>query len=64
MTSPEQGVHWLHVLAGELNVRLRDAREISHGLWPKTLVLSHRTGMAEAGDQRARLTLRFRAVPF
>lgn len=44
VTTPEQGVHWLNVLAGELNVRLRDAREISPGLWPKTLVLSHRTG--------------------
>lgn len=44
VTSPEQGLHWLNVLAGELNVRLRDAREIAPGLWPKTLVLSHRTG--------------------
>ena len=38
----EQGNHWLGVLAGELNVRLREAREIAPGLWPKTLVLSHR----------------------
>jgi len=46
--SPEQGHHWLSVLAGELHVRLRDAREISPGLWPKTLVLSHRTGRLPA----------------
>ena len=44
VTTPQQGYHWLGVLAGELNVRLRDSREISPGLWPKTLVLSHRTG--------------------
>ena len=44
VTAPEQGYHWLGVLAGELHVRLRDAREISPGLWPKTLVLSYRQG--------------------
>ncbi|ORX38540.1 hypothetical protein BD324DRAFT_621278 [Kockovaella imperatae] len=51
VTTPEQGHHWLQVLAGELNVRLRDARDISPGLWPKTLVLSHRTGI-EASKSR------------
>ena len=50
VTLPEQGLHWLNVLAGELNVRLRDAREISPGLWPKILVLSHRTGMHPASS--------------
>lgn len=44
VTTPEQGLHWINVLAGELNVRLREAREVAPGLWPKTLVLSHRTG--------------------
>ncbi|ORY35599.1 hypothetical protein BCR39DRAFT_510982 [Naematelia encephala] len=53
--TPEQGHHWLGVLAGELNVRLRDAREISPGLWPKTLVLSHRTGIEPS---------RSRQIPF
>nr|XP_018261447.1 DNA polymerase eta subunit [Kwoniella dejecticola CBS 10117]OBR83605.1 DNA polymerase eta subunit [Kwoniella dejecticola CBS 10117] len=43
--TPEQGQHWLSVLAGELNVRLREAREVAPGLWPKTLVLSHRQGI-------------------
>nr|XP_019044650.1 DNA polymerase eta subunit [Kwoniella bestiolae CBS 10118]OCF23580.1 DNA polymerase eta subunit [Kwoniella bestiolae CBS 10118] len=38
--TPEQGHHWLSVLSGELNVRLREAREVAPGLWPKTLVLS------------------------
>jgi hypothetical protein len=42
--TPEQGMHWIGVLAGELNVRLRDSREINPGLWPKTLVLGYRTG--------------------
>lgn len=44
VSTPEQGMHWIGVLAGELNVRLRDAREITPGLWPKTLVIGHRTG--------------------
>jgi len=39
-------MHWINVLGGELNVRLRDAREINPGLWPKTLVLGTRTGMS------------------
>ena len=42
--TPAQGTHWLGVLAGELNVRLRESRELAPGLWPKTLVLSYRTG--------------------
>jgi DNA polymerase eta len=41
-----QGMHWINGLGGELNVRLRDAREINPGLWPKTLVLGTRTGMS------------------
>ena len=44
VSTPEQGMHWINVLGGELNVRLRDAREINPGLWPKTLVLGTRTG--------------------
>lgn len=46
VTTPEQGMHWIGVLAGELNVRLRDAREVTPGLWPKTLVIGHRTGLS------------------
>ncbi|KIR58911.1 DNA polymerase eta subunit [Cryptococcus bacillisporus CA1873] len=45
ITSPQQGYHWLSILAGELNVRLRQSREATPGLWPKTLVLSHRQGI-------------------
>lgn len=51
VTTVEQGLHWINVLAGELNVRLRESREIAPGLWPKTLVLGHRTG-AEASKSR------------
>ncbi|WWC90735.1 uncharacterized protein L201_005672 [Kwoniella dendrophila CBS 6074] len=43
--TPEQGHHWLSVLSGELNVRLREAREVAPGLWPKTLVLGTRQGI-------------------
>ncbi|KIY33133.1 DNA polymerase eta subunit [Cryptococcus gattii E566] len=45
VTSPQQGYHWLSILAGELNVRLRQSREVTPGLWPKTLALSHRQGI-------------------
>ncbi|WVQ74905.1 hypothetical protein IAR50_004513 [Cryptococcus sp. DSM 104548] len=44
VTAPSQGYHWLSVLAGELNVRLRESREVAPGLWPKTLVLGTRQG--------------------
>jgi DNA polymerase eta len=44
VTTREGGYHWLTILAGELYVRLRDAREITEGLWPKTLVLGTRQG--------------------
>jgi DNA polymerase eta len=46
-----EAYHWLGVLAGELNVRLREAREATPGLWPKTLVLSTRNS-GEAGRSR------------
>jgi DNA polymerase eta len=48
ITTREGGYHWLTVLAGELYVRLRDAREITEGLWPKTLVLGTRQGESAA----------------
>lgn len=68
-------MHWIGVLAGELNVRLRDAREIAPGLWPKTLVLGHRTGeclprwknASERQPLRTRLGIeagRSRQIPF
>lgn len=44
VTTPEQGHHWLSVLSGELCVRLKEAREASPGLWPKTIVLGTRIG--------------------
>jgi DNA polymerase eta len=50
ITTREAGYHWLSVLAGELYVRLRDAREITEGLWPKSLVLGTRQG----GSNQAR----------
>jgi DNA polymerase eta len=46
ITSREGGYHWLGILAGELFVRLRDARDESGGLWPKTMVLSTRQGQS------------------
>ncbi|KAJ9118690.1 hypothetical protein QFC22_003910 [Naganishia vaughanmartiniae] len=49
----EDGYHWLSVLAGELYVRLRDAREITDGLWPKSLVLGTRQATE---SQRSRQT--------
>ncbi|KAJ9100920.1 hypothetical protein QFC20_005336 [Naganishia adeliensis] len=53
ITTREAGYHWLAVLAGELYVRLRDAREITDGLWPKSLVLGTRQAFE---TQRSRQT--------
>lgn len=48
VTTPEQGLHWIKILAGELHVRLRESREVTPGIWPKSLVLGHRTGIESA----------------
>ena len=69
VTSPEQGIHWLNVLGGELNVRLRDAREIAPGLWPKTLALHYRTGTSALFSHNDGLTTgieasKSRQIPF
>lgn len=39
-----QGHHWIRVLAAELALRLREARETDPALWPKTIVLHARQG--------------------
>lgn len=44
VTTHPQGYHWIGVLAGELCVRLREARGVAPGLWPKTLILSTSMG--------------------
>lgn len=46
VTTTAGGYHWLSVLAGELAVRLRESREVTPGLWPKTIVLSSRSALA------------------
>lgn len=46
VTSTAGGYHWLNVLAGELAVRLRESREVTPGLWPKTIVLTHRSALS------------------
>ncbi|ODN78784.1 hypothetical protein L202_04339 [Cryptococcus amylolentus CBS 6039] len=53
VTAPSQGYHWLSVLAGELNVRLRESREVAPGLWPKTLVLGTRQGFEAPRSRQA-----------
>lgn len=44
VTTPDEGLHWIKILAGELSVRLREAREVTPGIWPKTIALGYRTG--------------------
>jgi len=39
ITKPQDGQHWIRVLAAELALRLNDARKVNSQLWPKTLVL-------------------------
>ena len=53
-TIPSDGLRWIDLLAGELNVRLLEARELSPGLWPKTLVLKWRTGYGYGNNLRSR----------
>jgi DNA polymerase eta len=53
-TIPSDGLRWIDLLAGELNVRFLEARELSPGLWPKTLVLRWRTGYGYGNNLRSR----------
>ncbi|KAI0806104.1 hypothetical protein BC629DRAFT_1732729 [Irpex lacteus] len=39
ITQASQGQHWIRVLAAELALRLREARETIPALWPKSIVL-------------------------
>lgn len=48
------GLHWIDLLAGELCVRLKQAREMEEGLWPKTLVLTHRSGRGYVNASKSR----------
>ncbi|KAK4048261.1 N-acetyltransferase eso1 [Microbotryomycetes sp. JL221] len=43
ITKYSEALHWINILATELHLRLKEARELSPGLWPKTLVFSHRS---------------------
>lgn len=60
---PSQGASWLRVLAAELSLRLKEARDISPNLWPKVIALGVRQGarslafMPSAADQPSRLEL-------
>ncbi|GAA5878358.1 hypothetical protein JCM8547_007530 [Rhodosporidiobolus lusitaniae] len=43
ITTYGEVLHWLTILATELALRLNDAREITPGLWPKTITFTHRS---------------------
>ncbi|KAF9470913.1 DNA/RNA polymerase [Pholiota conissans] len=53
ITKASEGYHWIRVLAAELALRLRDAREMSPNLWPKTLVLHARKGYQAGRSKQA-----------
>ena len=54
ITKPEEAMHWLGILATELAIRLREAREERTNLWPKTLVLRYiRAGSVPRSRQTA-----------
>ncbi len=54
ITKPEEAMHWLTILATELAIRLREARELRTNLWPKTLVLRYiRAGSVPRSRQTA-----------
>ncbi|ORY22231.1 hypothetical protein BCR39DRAFT_551866 [Naematelia encephala] len=53
-TTPQEGYRWIDLLAGELSVRLLEAREVAPNLWPRTIVLSWRTGYGYGNNLRSR----------
>lgn len=54
ITKPEEAMHWLSILATELAIRLREARQERLNLWPKTLVLRYiRAGSVPRSRQSA-----------
>jgi len=50
---PSQGKGWLRMLAAELSLRLKDAREISPNLWPKSIVLGVQQGYSSSHSKQA-----------
>ncbi|KAF8907348.1 hypothetical protein CPB84DRAFT_1675032 [Gymnopilus junonius] len=53
ITKASEGKHWIRVLAAELALRLKDAREMSPNLWPKTIVLHARKGYDAGRSKQA-----------
>ncbi|KAF8150755.1 hypothetical protein B0H34DRAFT_151100 [Crassisporium funariophilum] len=53
ITKAAEGQHWIRVLAAELALRLKDAREVAPNLWPKTLVLHARKGYESGRSKQA-----------
>lgn len=39
ITRVADGPHWIRMLAVELSIRLKEARETTPGLWPRTISL-------------------------
>lgn len=40
----DQGIHWLRILARDLFARLNEARQVTPGIWPKSIVMHKRDG--------------------
>ncbi|OSX59100.1 hypothetical protein POSPLADRAFT_1151543 [Postia placenta MAD-698-R-SB12] len=53
ITKTVHGHHWIRVLAAELALRLREAREEISAFWPKTLVLHVRQGYETGRSKQA-----------
>ncbi|PFH53118.1 hypothetical protein AMATHDRAFT_73645 [Amanita thiersii Skay4041] len=53
ITQSSEGFHWIRVLAAELALRLKDARQESPNLWPKTIVLHTRKGSESGRSKQA-----------
>lgn len=52
VTEHAEGVRYVKLCAGELHVRLQEFCVQSAGLWPKTLVLTHRTGIQRSRSRQ------------
>ncbi|EGG01839.1 uncharacterized protein MELLADRAFT_117712 [Melampsora larici-populina 98AG31] len=44
ISSWEEGIHWLRILSTDLLARLNEARTLTPGIWPKTIVMHKRDG--------------------
>ncbi|KLO13063.1 eta DNA polymerase [Schizopora paradoxa] len=53
LSSTAEGPHWIKMLTSELAIRLHEARELTPGLWPKTISLHICEGWSDRKSKQA-----------